>query len=55
MGRTIVMSSAVARHCGDGLVSLGRHELRGFRATEEVFGLADESPAIAATGTGGAA
>lgn len=55
MGRTIVMSSAVARHCGDGLVSLGRYELRGFRATEEVFGLADESPAIAATGTGGAA
>jgi adenylate cyclase len=45
MGRTIVVSSAVARHCGDGLVPLGRHELRGFRAAEEVYGLADEQPA----------
>ncbi len=43
LGRTILVSSAVARHCGDGLVSLGRFELRGIRAAEEVWGLADET------------
>ncbi len=50
MGRSLVVSSAVARHCGDGLVPLGRFELRGFRTAEEVYGLADEVPF--GTGTG---
>jgi len=42
MGRTTIVSSSVARHCGAALVPLGWHELRGFRNAEEVFGLADE-------------
>ena len=47
MGRTVIVSSAVARHCRPTVVPLGRHELRGFREMEEVFGLADEEAAAA--------
>jgi adenylate cyclase len=47
MGRTVMVSSAVARHCRPTVVPLGRHELRGFRETEEVFGLIDEAKADA--------
>jgi adenylate cyclase len=44
--RNFVVSSAVARHAPPGrLVSLGHHVLRGFRSTEEVFGLVEEQPA----------
>jgi adenylate cyclase len=46
LDRGFVTSSAVARHAPPGrLVSLGRHELRGFRTPEEVFGLVEEQPA----------
>jgi len=45
MDRNLVVSSAVARYSPPGLVSLGHHSLRGFRATQEVYGLAEEQPA----------
>jgi len=45
MDRDLVVSSAVARYSPPGLVSLGRHSLRGFRAQHEVYGLAEEQPA----------
>jgi adenylate cyclase len=44
MGLNLVVSSAVAKHIDSGLVPLGRHELRGFRAAEEVYGLVEEQP-----------
>ncbi len=47
LGRSFLVSSAVARHCRDGLVPLGRFELRGFRDTEEVYGLPDEATSAA--------
>jgi hypothetical protein len=42
MGLNLVVSSAVAKHIDTGLVPLGRHELRGFRSAEDVYGLAEE-------------
>ena len=42
MGRNVVVSSAVAKHCNAAVVPLGRYELRGFREAEDVYGLADE-------------
>ncbi len=45
LGRSFLVSSAVALHCADGLVPLGAFELRGFRTPEEVYGLAEESTA----------
>jgi adenylate cyclase len=47
LSRTVVLSSAVARHCNATVVPLGRHELRGFRDAEEAFGLIDEEVADA--------
>jgi adenylate cyclase len=48
MNRRMVVSAAVARYAPPGwLVSLGRHQLRGFRTAEEVFGLVEEQPAKA--------
>jgi adenylate cyclase len=37
LGRDLVVSAAVAAHCPAGLASLGRFELRGVRAAQEVF------------------
>jgi adenylate cyclase len=46
LDRRFIVSSAVARHAPPGrLVSLGRHQLRGFRTAEEVFGLPEDEPA----------
>jgi len=42
MGLNLLVSSAVAKHIDTGLVPLGRHELRGFRSAEDVYGLAEE-------------
>jgi adenylate cyclase len=46
LGRTILCSAQFAQHCGSALAPLGRHSLRGFEAAQEVFGLADERPAV---------
>ena len=48
LDRKFVVSSAVARHAPPGrLISLGQHQLRGFRTAEEVFGLPEDEPAEA--------
>jgi adenylate cyclase len=39
LGRDLVLSGAFAAHCPNGLTSLGRFELRGFREPQEVFAL----------------
>jgi adenylate cyclase len=39
LDRQLVMSAAFAAEIGEGLVSLGRHQLRGVREPQEVFGL----------------
>jgi adenylate cyclase len=41
LGRDLLVSAAVASHCPQGLVSLGRFELRGFPELQEVFAPAD--------------
>jgi adenylate cyclase len=41
LGRELLVSAAVAGHCPEGLVALGRFELRGFREPQEVFAPAD--------------
>jgi adenylate cyclase len=41
LGRELVVSAAVAGHCPQGLVALGRFELRGVRERQEVFAPAD--------------
>ena len=43
LGRTTLLSAAFARHCGAGLVPLGEFALAGFRASQPVYGLADEA------------
>jgi adenylate cyclase len=42
LGRDLVLSAAFAAHCPSGLTSLGRFELRGFRAPQEVFALSTD-------------
>jgi adenylate cyclase len=37
LGRELVLSAAFAAHCASNVRSLGRFELRGFRAPQEVF------------------
>lgn len=39
LGRTLLTSSRFASPCGSKLVSLGRHELKGVAAPQEIFGL----------------
>jgi adenylate cyclase len=47
VGREILASGEFARHCRDEFTALGEFTLPGFSATQQVFGLADEAPAIA--------
>jgi adenylate cyclase len=42
LGRDLLVSAAVASHCPQGLVLLGRFELRGFPEPQEVFAPADD-------------
>jgi adenylate cyclase len=43
LGRVILASGEFARYCPDEFVAIGQFELRGFGATQSVFGLADEA------------
>jgi adenylate cyclase len=44
LGRAIVASGEFARHCPDEFAAIGEFALRGFAATQPVFGLRDETP-----------
>jgi adenylate cyclase len=44
LGRTIVASGEFAGHCPDEFTAIGEFALRGFAATQPVFGLQDQTP-----------
>ena len=43
LGRTIVASGEFAGHCPDEFTAIGEFALRGFAATQPVFGLQDQT------------
>jgi adenylate cyclase len=47
VGREILASGEFARHCRGEFTALGEFTLSGFSATQHVFGLEDEAPAVA--------
>jgi adenylate cyclase len=47
VGREILASGEFARHCRGEFRALGEFTLPGFSATQQVFGLEDEAPAVA--------
>jgi adenylate cyclase len=47
VGREILASGEFARHCRGEFTALGEFALSGFSATQQVFGLEDEAPAVA--------
>jgi adenylate cyclase len=47
VGREILASGEFARHCRGEFTALGEFALSGFSATQKVFGLEDEAPAVA--------
>jgi adenylate cyclase len=47
VGREILASGEFARHCPDEFTALGEFTLPGFSATQQVFGLENEAPAVA--------
>jgi adenylate cyclase len=47
VGREILASGEFARHCRGEFTALGEFTLSGFSATQQVFGLKDEAPAVA--------
>ena len=47
VGREILASGEFARHCRGEFTALGEFTLPGFSATQQVFGLEDEAPAVA--------
>ena len=47
LGREILASGEFARHCRGEFTPLGEFTLPGFSATQQVFGLEDEAPAVA--------
>ena len=47
VGREILASGEFARHCRGEFTALGEFTLSGFSATQQVFGLEDEAPAVA--------